>query len=220
MLRFASSSLVALLIVGLLFSALDFAIGHGEKRTGPDAPARIEFTSLMRSKPVAAKQRVKPEPRAKPKLDPSAMALASTTTQSRANSPLELDLSSSLLADTGSSDGGSGVRAGDVSAGGGRFTGGRADRGLMPLVRVEPEYPQSASRQRLEGWVIVEFTVTTSGAVRDPRVLAAQPERIFDQSAIKSVLRWRYSPQVENGSPVERTVQMKIVFRQPTHGRS
>jgi periplasmic protein TonB len=218
MIRFISATLAGLLIVGLLFLGLDLAIGPGEKQDGPKAPARIEFTSLIRAKPVEAKKRFKPPPREKPKIDPSAMSVASTTAQSQANSPLKMDLSSSLLSGSGGVDSGS-VTAGDVSAGS-RFTGGRADRGLMPLVRVAPDYPQSASRQGLEGWVVVEFTVTSSGAVRDPQVLQAEPERIFDQAAMKSVLRWRYSPQVENGAPVEKQVRMKIVFELPENGRS
>ena len=201
----------AMVIVGLLFTGLDFAIALRARQIASDAPARIEFTSLMRAKTPEVKKRFKPEPRQKPKIDASAMSLASTTTQMQTNSPLKMNLSSSLLSDDGAVQSG-GVTAGDVSAGG-RLAGGRADRDLMPLVRVEPDYPPSASRKGLEGRVLVEFTVTSSGAVRDPHVLAAQPERIFDQAAIKSVLRWRYSPQVENGLPVEKKVRMTIVFR-------
>jgi len=220
MLRFLTCAVAAALIIGLLFTALDFAISMGHQAVASEPPARIEFTSLMRATKIEPKKRFKPAPREKPKIDSSAIALATTTSQARANSPLKMDVSSSLLGDGG--EGGveaGGVTAGDVKARG-RFVGGRSDRGMMPLVRVEPDYPESASRQGLEGWVVVEFTVTSSGVVKDPRVLHAEPQRIFDQAAMKSVLRWRYSPQVENGVPVDKQARVKIVFQLPKGGRS
>lgn len=219
MLRFLSSSLAALLVMGLLFSALDVAIRVGEKKEGPGAPARIEFTSLIRARPPEVKQRYKPTPREKPKIDPTAIAVASNTAQARSNSPLKMDLSSSLLSEAGGGGDTAAVTAGDIAAGG-RIGGGRADRGFMPLVRSEPDYPDSARRLGLEGWVVVEFTVTTAGTVRDPHVLMARPQHVFDDAAMKSVLRWRYSPEVANGTPVEKQTRVKIVFQLPEHQRS
>lgn len=216
MIRLVTSSLAGLLIVGLLFWGLNFAIGQKVEGEGSEAPARIEFTSLMRAKPLDTKKRFKPAPREKPKIDPAAINVAAATSLNRANSPLKMDISSSLLSGEGSTEGGS-VTAGDVAAGG-RFAGGRADRGLMPIVRVECEYPSNVNRQGVEGWVVVEFTVTTSGSVRDPKVLASQPERVFDQGTQKCVQRWRYSPQVENGEPVEKQVKIKIVYEQGGQG--
>ncbi len=215
MIRFVSSCLAGLLIVGGLFYGLEFAIGRSGAGDNSEPPARIEFTSMTRVKPVEAKKRPKPAPREKPKIDSAAMSVTATSS-TQANSPIKMDLSSSLLSGEGGVDSGS-VTAGDVAAGG-RFTGGRADRGLMPLVRVECEYPSSVNRQGTEGWVVLEFTVTTSGTVRDPQVLQSQPERVFDQAAQKCVLRWRYSPQVENGAPVEKQARVKIVFQQSDQG--
>ena len=221
MLRFLASALLGLLVVGVLFFGLDYAIALGHRGAPPEAPARIEFTSLMRAKPPEAKKRVKPAPREKPKIDPTAIALASSTNTARANSPIKMELSSSLLSDSSGGTGPGGVTAGDVDAGSsGGFIGGRSDRGLMPLVRVEPDYPENASRQGIEGFVIVEFTVTASGAVRDPQVLHAEPTRIFDEAARKAVMRWRYSPQVENGVAVEKQVRMRIAFQLGKHKRS
>ena len=76
-----TSSLAGLLIVGLLFWGLHFAIGQKVGEAGSEAPARIEFTSLMRAKPLDTKKRFKPAPREKPKIDPAAMSVAATTSQ-------------------------------------------------------------------------------------------------------------------------------------------
>jgi protein TonB len=89
-----------------------------------------------------------------------------------------------------------------------------SDRDVIPLVRVNPDYPQSALRRELEGWVQVQFTITAAGTVRDAIVVDAVPKEVFDDAALKAIVRWRYNPKVENGAPVERVgVQTRIVFQ-------
>jgi periplasmic protein TonB len=89
-----------------------------------------------------------------------------------------------------------------------------SDRDVIPLVRINPEYPPSAIRRELEGWVQVQFTITASGMVKDAMVVDAEPDDIFDDAALKAIARWRYNPKVENGAPVERAgVQTRIVFQ-------
>ncbi len=87
------------------------------------------------------------------------------------------------------------------------------DGEYLPIVKVEPTYPRSALRRGIEGWVIVEFTVTTSGAVRDAFVVESQPTKIFDRAATKAALKFKYKPRVVDGSPVEVPgVRNKISF--------
>lgn len=86
------------------------------------------------------------------------------------------------------------------------------DHEPIPLVRIPPEYPQRAITQNKEGWVRVQFSITASGLVRDAFVVEAQPQGLFDDAALKAIARWRYSPSVVNGVPVER-VGMQTVIR-------
>lgn len=89
-----------------------------------------------------------------------------------------------------------------------------ADGGAVPLVQVPPQYPVRAMQQRREGRVLVGFTITKAGGVRDARVLAAEPEGLFEDSALKAIVQWRYSPKVENGRPVEQNdMKTTITFR-------
>ena len=91
---------------------------------------------------------------------------------------------------------------------------GGSDRDVIPLVRVNPDYPQRALTRGLEGWVQVQFTITPAGSVKDAVVVDAQPNDVFDDAALKAIARWRYNPKVENGAPVERVgVQTRIVFQ-------
>ncbi|MEL7449801.1 MAG: energy transducer TonB [Pseudomonadota bacterium] len=76
------------------------------------------------------------------------------------------------------------------------------DGGPLPIAKVSPIYPASALRRALEGFVIVEYTVTVTGAVRDP-VVVESSNRVFNKSAIDAALRFKYRPRVIDGVAVE-----------------
>ena len=89
-----------------------------------------------------------------------------------------------------------------------------SDRDVIPLVRINPDYPPRALSRGLEGWVQVQFTITATGTVKDAVVVNADPKNIFDDAALKAIARWRYNPKVENGTAVERVgVQTIIRFQ-------
>ena len=78
---------------------------------------------------------------------------------------------------------------------------------------VAPSYPSQAARNREEGWVEVEFTVTADGKVIGAKVTASDPARVFDREAIRSIERTKFNPRVENGVPVNSTVRRRIEFK-------
>lgn len=85
----------------------------------------------------------------------------------------------------------------------------------LPVVRVAPEYPKKALEKGLSGSVIVEFTVTSKGEVRRPKVTEST-DKIFDKAALNSVKRFKYNPRRENGKPVAtRGVATRITFTHP-----
>lgn len=97
--------------------------------------------------------------------------------------------------------------------------GGFAGEGdYLPIVKVQAQYPRRALQRGIEGWVIVEYTVTTNGSVRDPRVVEAftkegNPTTIFNRSALKSAMKYKYKPRVQDGQAVEVAgVRTKISF--------
>ena len=89
---------------------------------------------------------------------------------------------------------------------------GGSDRDVIPLVRINPDYPQRALSRGIEGWVLVEFTITPSGTVADPKVIDADPKGIFEEPALKAIARWKYNPKVEEGVAVERR-GIRVVLR-------
>jgi protein TonB len=78
----------------------------------------------------------------------------------------------------------------------------------VPVSRNAPSYPQMALRRGVEGWVEVEFAVTSAGTVENPVVVAAQPSGVFDSAAVRAVSSWRYEP-----GPGASAVRAKIDFR-------
>jgi len=93
---------------------------------------------------------------------------------------------------------------------------GSGDRGIVPLVRVDPEYPPRAKQQGIEGWVDLVFTITPAGTVEDAQITASDPPYVFDRAALRAVRRWRYNPQIKEGTPVARPgVQVRMRFEIP-----
>jgi protein TonB len=87
-----------------------------------------------------------------------------------------------------------------------------SDQDVLPLVRIAPDYPARAAARGIEGWVIVQFTITPTGSVRDPMVVEAMPKNVFDDAALKAIARWRYNPKIEGGVAVER-VGVRTIIR-------
>ena len=67
---------------------------------------------------------------------------------------------------------------------------------------VAAKYPASALRRGQEGYVDVMFDITAFGSTDNIRVLYAEPQGVFEQSATAAVSRWRYQPKMDGDKPV------------------
>jgi protein TonB len=180
-----------------LFWAMQALIGaSGKLQEGTSAPT-IEFVRLKRDTAPEMKKREPPK-REKPEQQPPPpeMDLAKNMNPSDAvgeimpmvDTEVELEKATSL------------------GAGGG-------DTDVVPLVRVDPQYPPKARQRRIEGWVDIEFTIGPAGTVENPKVIGANPASVFERSALRAVRRWRYNPKVVDGVAVERHgVRVRIRF--------
>lgn len=94
--------------------------------------------------------------------------------------------------------------------------GGAGNRDVVPLVRVDPEYPPRAKQQGIEGWVELEFTISPAGTVQDARVIGSNPAYVFDRAALRAVKKWRYNPKTEGGVAIARSgIQVRLRFENP-----
>jgi protein TonB len=87
------------------------------------------------------------------------------------------------------------------------------DGEYLPIVKVAPIYPRRAQTRGLTGYCIVEYTVTTSGAIRDPQAVDCQPSGVFERASLKAALKFKYKPRVVDGEAIEVAgVQNKFTY--------
>jgi protein TonB len=74
----------------------------------------------------------------------------------------------------------------------------------LPIVKVAPIYPQRALIRGIEGYCIVQFTVTRQGTTRDPFVIEDQcTDELFREPSIQAALKFKYKPRIIDGQAVE-----------------
>jgi len=87
-----------------------------------------------------------------------------------------------------------------------------AEGDIIPVVVIRPMYPREAAISGTQGWVKIEFIITEVGTVKNPRVIEAQPPRVFNREAIRAILKWKFKPRVVDGIAVERRATQVIDF--------
>lgn len=201
-LRFPIALVLGFLLTAVMFSFLWALINVHFGSQALRSVTKIEFTRLRRDTDVATIKRDKPKLE-KPVTAPITPQVTRASV-SRAGTEI---IAANLLA----------LPSIDTKAG--LFSGlgvnvGGMDQDVMPLVRINPDYPPRAQSRGLQGWVMVQFTITPAGTVKDAKVVDAEPKGVFDDAAINAVSRWKYNPKVQEGVAVERRgIQVKLTFK-------
>ena len=100
----------------------------------------------------------------------------------------------------------------DLSASG--FSLSPSDGDYLPIVKVQPIYPRRALERGIEGYVIVQFTVTKQGTTKDIKVVESHPPGVFDRAAVQAAAKFKYKPRVVDGQPIQVPgVKNKITFK-------
>lgn len=184
--RYGSSALVAALVTFGLFYLMQLLIATGEKAIVDNvAGYRVEIGEVKRQEETRTKER-KPEKPKEPEAPPEAPDIPEVDTSKPQDA---MDMSFTL-------------GRGQLDIGTGMQVGAPTDGDYLPIVRVQPQYPRRAAERGIEGYVIVELTVTEAGTTTDIRVIEGQPEGIFDRAAIRAAEKFKYKPKVVNGKPV------------------
>ncbi len=198
MVRILIALVLSLGITLALFYVMQSLIKSGDSAlTDPPRGSVLDFVRVKKEEAVQKKERKprKPPPPKEPPPQMNQPQLDSATPNSDGNA---VDFSADVGADV-SLDGGLALESGDGE--------------YLPIVKVAPVYPRRALQRGIEGYVIVEFTVTKQGSVRDPLVVESNPEGIFERAAMDAALKFKYKPRVVNGEPAEVSgVQNRITF--------
>ena len=197
--RYISAILLAFVITAGLFLGMRYMIVGGDSVMEEAPQGRvIDFVRLKKDENVQTKKR-KPKKPPKPEEEPPPMDQPKVQPDDLVAEAASIGFKADLVVDAGLS-GGLALESGDGE--------------YLPIVKVAPIYPRRALSRGIEGYVIVEFVVTKQGSVRDPVVVEAKPEGIFDQAAKDAAKKFKYKPRVIDGLATEVAgVQNKITFK-------
>lgn len=184
MLRYGAAAAAAFLVTCALLLGLHVATRYDFVDPERPQPVRVELTESGSS--VIIEEYVAADDRSMPR-------------RPRAEGPLPpANYEFRILADTS--------RAVDLEP------TGLADGEYVPIVKVAPVYPEIAVSRGIEGYVVVEFTVTPTGSVRDVIVVESSSE-LFNEAAIEATSQFKYKPRIVSGRPVEVSgVRNRITF--------
>jgi len=82
--------------------------------------------------------------------------------------------------------------------------------GLL-IHKVIPVYPAIPRTMRLEGTVVLQATISKSGAIENLRVVSGPA--LLQQAALDAVKQWQYKPYMLNGEPVEVETTVNVEFK-------
>jgi TonB family protein len=78
------------------------------------------------------------------------------------------------------------------------------------LHQVEPDYPEAAKQQHIQGSVVLEAQVGKEGAVQHLTVLSG--DSMLATAASDAVLKWRFKPIVQDGRALPFQTRVKVHF--------
>ena len=192
-----AAALALIMTFALLWGMQKLIAGGNNVITEPVKGNVLDFIRLKKDEAVAKKQR-KPQKPPKAKEPPPPM-VSPPMQQSNPNIP---GARSRFAADISTDMGLTGGLSLDTT-----------DGDYLPIVKVAAVYPRRAQTRGIEGFVVVEFVVSKTGAVKDARVIKAKPEGVFDRAALAAVAKFKYKPRVVDGVAMEVAgVQNKISF--------
>jgi periplasmic protein TonB len=84
--------------------------------------------------------------------------------------------------------------------------------GLL-IHKVDPDYPQQALSQHLEGPVILQAWIARDGTVRDLKLVKGY--FVLGRAAFDAVKQWRFKPYSPNGKAVDFQTMLTITFKYP-----
>lgn len=91
-------------------------------------------------------------------------------------------------------------------------------KGFLPIIMVTPIYPRKALARNIEGRIMVQFTVTTTGEPVDPTIIFAQPKGVFEKNVLRALSQSRFRPLTINGVAVDvKGVSEEFVFKLIDH---
>ena len=204
LIRLSISALFALMITfGMFLFMYELISLGGDKHGERDPISGIHFGPVDFPDDIAIRSRIKPKKPPPPNDPPPPPKMKLANREAQLPAMPQMDMPELDVPLTG----GAGLFLGNFQQ-----VDPSAEGDIIPVVVIRPMYPREAALNGTQGWVKVEFTITAVGSVKDARVVDSEPARIFDRSALRAILKWKFKPRVIDGVAVERQATQVIDF--------
>lgn len=194
--RYGTAAIVSMVVTFSLFFLMQVLIATGNKKLDEDAKSRvIELVTVEREDTIQRKERIERPPEAE---KPPEISTPQNTAFNTATSGVSFNFdSTSQQVNTG-----------------GDFIG---DGEYLPIAIIAPQYPQRAQERGIEGYAVLEFTVTPVGTVANPVIIDEQPAGAgFGRAALRASEKFKYQPRIINGEAVAvEGVRYQFIFELP-----
>lgn len=196
--RMGIGAVLGVCVTAGLFWMMQYMIATADRSLNEEGMTNIvDFVRLKRDEDIVRRQRKPekpPEPeKPPPEPPPPQMDMLNPTAEKIAISapPAETDIKMS-----------------------GGFSLGVGEGDYLPIVKVAPIYPQRALQRGVEGYCVVQYTVTRNGTIKDPFVIEDQcTSSMFHRASVEASLKFKYKPRVIDGQAVEVPgVQNKFTY--------
>lgn len=201
--RLILASPIALAVTLALFSLMAWMVDNGGKSI-PKPTSSLSFTMVMaeQEQDVQRRQRSIPEQPQVPQVPTQAPARSEQTAAmdvSSLNPMVDLNLSTAIEG---------------VAVNAPQFGEFSVNQQVMPLHRVEPNYPAKALQRGVEGYVTLRFNIDELGKTRDIEVVDSNPKRYFEREAMLALRNWKYQPKIVDGKAVVQTgLTVRLEFK-------
>ena len=201
--RYLSALILGIGITLILFFIMQALIDSGDQQYRSDSDGQImEFVRIKDDESLSFKDRRKPKKPEPPKEPPPPPKMIVEKQAKPTMNKIKIEIPNIDL---------------PTIAGGGPFLGNWAGNPLaegdvLPIVRIDPQWPREALVEGIEGYVIVEVLIASDGSVRSAVVVESEPRRMFDRNVIRAVLKWKFKPRIVNCVPVERRAIQRLDF--------
>jgi TonB family protein len=187
----------ALLVTLVIFLFMHSLIQRGKEEGVPLIVYNdVQVVPPQPEEPPAEDQapEAEPEPMDEPAMEPLTVATAAPPAPVQADT---LDIPALELAAGDVNIAAAGERwTAPIGGGGGEVVVGGTDaQGYIEVVPFDtrrPNVPEVAWQNKIDGWVLVAFSVTPDGRTRDVRVLDASPRGVFEEKVMAAVADWSY----------------------------
>jgi len=88
----------------------------------------------------------------------------------------------------------------------------QVDMHPVALSPIKPVYPEKGAELGVDGKVVLLLLIDETGVVKEVSVVEADPEGIFEESALAAFREARFAPAQKNGRAVKSRVLIRVTY--------